>query len=115
VAFRENEDVAQVKDVWVPMSIEVAPLLRVEYIKAVSLFFNNGVQASATYNKIIEAYNNVKADMANIPQENKRHIGWVKYDFSRSTWTLRNTPFTRGIIQDAGTFCLLFIHLASGF
>ncbi|KAF9297255.1 hypothetical protein BGZ88_010650 [Linnemannia elongata] len=102
VGFRENKHADQLKDVWVPMSVEVAPLLRVEYIKAVSLFFNNGSQASTIYDTIIKTYNTLKDDMSRIPQANKRRIGWVKYDFGRTSWTLRNTDFTRGIIKDAG-------------
>lgn len=105
VGFREYKG-ASLKDVWVPMSVEVEPLLRVEYIKAVSLFFNNGTQASNLYNTIIGTYNNLKNDMNNIPPANKRRIGWVKYDFTQNSWTLRNTAFTRGIIKDAGMFCL---------
>lgn len=102
VGFRENQDLAQVKGVWIPMSVEVAPLMRVEYIKAVSLFFNNGAQAMDTYNKIIATYNTLRTDMLNIPKSNRRRIGWVKYDFGRGSWILDNTAFTRGIIIDAG-------------
>ncbi|KAF8947942.1 hypothetical protein BGZ47_007210 [Haplosporangium gracile] len=102
VGFRENENISQVKDVWVPMSVEVEPLLRVEYIKAVSLFLNTGTAASVTYDTIIGTYNTLKLDMQRIPVANKRRIGWVKYDFVRGSWTLRNTNFTRGIITDAG-------------
>lgn len=110
VGFRENKDISQPKDVWVPMSVEVEPLLRVQYIKAVSLFFNSGFQSSITYDTIIGTYNNLKLDMSRIPQGNKKRIGWVKYDFTQNSWTLRNTNFTRGIIRDAGTLCLLRIH-----
>ncbi|KAG9073172.1 hypothetical protein KI688_000959 [Linnemannia hyalina] len=102
VGFRENKDPGQIKDVWVPMSIEVAPLLRAQYINAVSLFFNSGSQALITYNTIIGTYNQLKIDMSGIPNENKMRIGWVKYDFGNKTWKLRNTEFTRGIITDAG-------------
>ncbi|KAK3811595.1 MAG: hypothetical protein JOS17DRAFT_763064 [Linnemannia elongata] len=102
VGFRENKDISQPKDVWVPMSVEVEPLLRVQYIKAVSLFFNSGFQSSITYDTIIGTYNNLKLDMSRIPQGNKKRIGWVKYDFTQNSWTLRNTNFTRGIIRDAG-------------
>ncbi|KAF9142841.1 hypothetical protein BGX30_002031 [Mortierella sp. GBA39] len=102
VGFRENEDLGQIKDVWVPMSVEVAPLLRVQYINAVSLFFNTGSQATITYNTIIGTYSQLKLDMSRIPQANKMRIGWVKYDFVRKSWTLLNTDFTRGIITDAG-------------
>ncbi|KAF9550077.1 hypothetical protein EC957_001563 [Mortierella hygrophila] len=102
VGFRENKNPAQIKDVWVPMSVEVAPLLRVQYINAVALFFNSGSQALITYNTIIGTYNQLKLDMSRIPQANKMRIGWVKYDFVHQSWTLRNTEFTRGIIIDAG-------------
>ncbi|KAG0081749.1 hypothetical protein BGZ90_005111 [Linnemannia elongata] len=101
VGFRELKT-AEPKDVWVPMSVEVAPLLRVEYIKAVSLFFNTGTQASITYDKIIGSYNNLKNNMNNIPEANKMRIGWVRYSFVQNSWTLRNTAFIRGIIKDAG-------------
>lgn len=114
VGFRPLKS-AEPKDVWVPMSVEVAPLLRVEYIKAVSLFFNNGTQASITYDTIIGSYNNLKNNMNNIPEANKRRIGWVKYNFVQKSWTLRNTAFTRGIIKDAGTFCLIRIPVIAFF
>ncbi|KAG0297219.1 hypothetical protein BGZ96_007277 [Linnemannia gamsii] len=101
VGFREDISISQLKDVWMPMSIEVEPLLRVEYIKAVSLFFGYGARALTTYNEIIETYNLIKVDMQGVPEANRRRIGWVKYDFSRNSWQLRNTAFTRGIIRDA--------------
>ncbi|KAF9909562.1 hypothetical protein EC991_008387 [Linnemannia zychae] len=101
VGFRIYEHPSQVKDVWVPMSVEVAPLLRVEYIKAIALFFNNGNQGEETYNKIKTSYEKVRIDMENIPGKNKKRIAWVKYDFSRASWTLRNSAFTRGLITDA--------------
>ncbi|KAF9919644.1 hypothetical protein FBU30_010714 [Linnemannia zychae] len=102
VGFRVNQHIGQVKDVWIPMSVDVKPLLRVDYITAVSLFFNNGIYGQTTAANIKGAYSTVKGDMAVIPQANKKRIGWVKYDFQRKTWTLRNSEFTRGIIIDAG-------------
>ncbi|KAF9115895.1 hypothetical protein BGW39_002888 [Mortierella sp. 14UC] len=101
VGFRIKEDRSQAKDVWVPMSVEVVPLLRVEYIKAISLFFNNGNQATLTYEKIKRTYDNLSMDMRRIPKDKKKRIGWVKYDFTRGSWTLQNSAFTKGIITDA--------------
>ncbi|KAK3838810.1 MAG: hypothetical protein J3R72DRAFT_182322 [Linnemannia gamsii] len=102
VGFRINAHPAQTKDVWIPMSVEVSPLLRVEYIMAVSLFFDKGQSALVTYEMIKGTYNNLSIDMKNIPDNKKKRIGWVRYDFSRKSWTLRNSAFTRGIITDAG-------------
>ncbi|KAF9148019.1 hypothetical protein BG015_010279 [Linnemannia schmuckeri] len=101
VGFRQFKS-GEPKDVWVPESEEVAPLQRVEYLMAVSLFFNNATAASIIYDKIIGTYNILKMDMERIPKENKMRIGWVKYDFGRRSWILCNTPFIRGIINDAG-------------
>ncbi|KAG0308787.1 hypothetical protein BGZ98_006834 [Dissophora globulifera] len=100
--FRQYIHVAQAKDIWIPTSVDVDPLLRIEYIAAVSLFFNDGNTGDLMYSKIKEAYTTLKADMAQIPAANKKRIGWVYYDFSTSVWRIRNSQFTRGIITDAG-------------
>ncbi|KAF9106669.1 hypothetical protein BGX29_008818 [Mortierella sp. GBA35] len=102
VGFRVNPHQSQLKDVWVPESVEVKPLLRAEYIKALSLFFNNGNRGEEIYSTIKGAYENLKNDMAGIAPGFKKRIGWVKYDFARVTWVLRNSDFVQGIIKDAG-------------
>ncbi|KAF9086115.1 hypothetical protein BGX27_003272 [Mortierella sp. AM989] len=98
----ENMYSARSKAIWIPASIEVDPLLRIEYITVVSMFYNDGEHGQLLYNEIKSAYTNLKADMAQIPPENKKRIAWVKYDFTLGTWKLRNSAFTRGIIEAAG-------------
>ncbi|KAG0368963.1 hypothetical protein BC939DRAFT_493636 [Gamsiella multidivaricata] len=101
-SFRENQHTAQKKDIWIPSSNSVDPLLRSEYITAVSLFFNDGQNGELVYSRIKAAYTTLQADMARIPAANKKRIGWVYYDFSFQTWRLRNNDFSKGIITAAG-------------
>ncbi|ORZ06307.1 hypothetical protein BCR41DRAFT_389235 [Lobosporangium transversale] len=101
--FRENMHPGQKKDIWVPTTrTEADPLLRVEYIIAISLFFNNGQHGETIYNNIRNAYTTLKNDMARIPLANRKRIAWVRYDFSTSTWRLRNSAFVKKIIEAAG-------------
>ncbi|KAG0212413.1 hypothetical protein BGX28_006382 [Mortierella sp. GBA30] len=90
------------KDVWIPASIEVDPLLRIEYIRVVSLFFNQGSKGEQQYQTIKNSYNTMASDMDRIPAANKKRIAWVKYDFTTKVWRLRNSQFVRGIITAAG-------------
>ncbi|KAG0100853.1 hypothetical protein BGZ93_000040 [Podila epicladia] len=101
-AFRMNQGPAQLKDIWMPHNEDMEPLARADYIRAVSLFFNQGQRGEEVYNKIKSAYETHKNNMAAVPQNFKRRIGWIKYDFDLGRWTLRNSNFTRAIIRDAG-------------
>lgn len=85
-----------------PHSVDIEPLARADYIRAVSLFFNQGVVGQTVFDEIAAAYNRHRDNMKEIPQLSKRRIGWIKYDFNAQYWTLRNSKFTTAIIQDAG-------------
>ncbi|KAF9949454.1 hypothetical protein BGZ72_008774 [Mortierella alpina] len=102
VAFRPYKHDGQPKDVWIPMSADVDPLLKIEYIRLVSLFFDQGVLGQARFNDIRDSYNNMVNDMSKIPAANKKRIAWIKYDFGRKSWVIRNSPFTKAIITGAG-------------
>ncbi|KAG0356627.1 hypothetical protein BG005_004454 [Podila minutissima] len=101
-AFRMYQNIAQPKDIWMPHTVDIEPLDRADYTRAVSLFFNQGQLGEGVYDKIKLAYGTHRLNMAAIPQDFKRRIGWIKYDFSLEHWTLRNSKFTRAIIKDAG-------------
>ncbi|KAF8985195.1 hypothetical protein BGZ46_005558 [Entomortierella lignicola] len=100
--FLANMATSQPKAIWIPASVEVDPLYRIEYITAVSLFYNDGVHGQDVYNQIKSAYTNLQADMAQIPSANRNRIGWVYYNFALSTWKLKNDNFTTGLITAAG-------------
>ncbi|KAF9345032.1 hypothetical protein BGX26_003617 [Mortierella sp. AD094] len=100
--FLQAMNTAQPKSVWIPASVEVDPLLRIEYITAVSMFYNNGYNGQLLYNNIKTAYTNLQQDMNQIPEAYKNRIAWVYYDFNLNTWKLRNSNFTKGIIAAAG-------------
>ncbi|KAF9184143.1 hypothetical protein BGZ51_003540 [Haplosporangium sp. Z 767] len=100
--FRPIQHQGQPKDVWVPMWDGSKPLFGIEYIKAVSMFFGNGQEGESVYKRIKDSYLVLQDDMSRIPKENKKRIAWVMYDFSTQYWRLRNNPFTRNIITDAG-------------
>jgi hypothetical protein len=102
-----TETPASSKDIWIPRITTVDPLLRIEYITAVSLFFNDGKNGEVVYDRIKAAYKELERNMLQIPADNKKRIGWVYYDFSKKTWSLRNSNFTRAIIQAAGTCCAI--------
>ncbi|KAF9940871.1 hypothetical protein BGZ67_006533 [Mortierella alpina] len=102
VAFRPYQHIAQPKDVWIPMSDDVDPLLKIEYIRVVSLFFGQAMKGQAVFNDIRNSYNVMANDMKGIPAANRKRIAWIKYDFSRKSWAIRNNPFTKGIITAAG-------------
>ncbi|KAF9897427.1 hypothetical protein BX616_005624, partial [Lobosporangium transversale] len=109
--FRENMHPGQKKDIWVPTTrTEADPLLRVEYIIAISLFFNNGQHGETIYNNIRNAYTTLKNDMARIPLANRKRIAWVRYDFSTSTWRLRNSAFVKKIIEAADDIKTLLVN-----
>ncbi|KAF9162860.1 hypothetical protein BGX21_003405 [Mortierella sp. AD011] len=100
--FLSVMNTAQQKSVWIPSSVDVDPLQRAEYIIAVAMFYNDGVNGQSLYNQIKAAYTNLQNDMNQIPQANRNRIAWVYYDFTLSTWKLRNSAFTKGIIAAAG-------------
>ncbi|KAI8606303.1 hypothetical protein EDD21DRAFT_349230 [Dissophora ornata] len=100
--FAQYIDAAQPKDIWIPTSVDVDPLLRIEYIAAVSLFFNDGQNGELMYTRINAAYTGLRTDMAQIPVANRKRIGWVYYDFATSVWRIRSSQFTKGIIAAAG-------------
>ncbi|CAO3572965.1 unnamed protein product [Mortierella alpina] len=102
VGFRPNQHVAQRKDVWIPMSDDVHPLLKIEYIRVVSLFFGQARKGQDIYNQVRDSYHVMADDMNRIPAANKKRIAWIKYDFNRKSWVLRSNPFTQGIITAAG-------------
>ncbi|KAG0319966.1 hypothetical protein BG000_003742 [Podila horticola] len=101
-AFRTIQNPAQPKDIWMPHSVDIEPLYRADYIRAVSLFFNQGQVGQDIFGQIKAAYENHRSNMAGVPQDYKRRIGWIKYDFGAQHWTLRNSKFTTSIIRDAG-------------
>lgn len=101
-AFREDQHPEQLKDIWMPHSVDIEPLARADYIRAVSLFFGQGATGQTVFGQIAAAYNQHQANMGGIPKPSKRRIGWIRYDFSINRWTLRNSKFTSAIIQDAG-------------
>jgi hypothetical protein len=101
-AFRTIQNIAQSKDIWMPHSVDIEPLYRADYIRAVSLFFNQGQAGQEVFGKIKAAYDTHKFNMLGVPQNFKRRIGWIKYDFGTQHWTLRNSKFTTAIIKDAG-------------
>ncbi|KAG0328865.1 hypothetical protein BG004_002453, partial [Podila humilis] len=101
-AFRYVQDPGQKKDIWMPHTIDIEPLARLENLKAVSLFFNAGLKGEEVYNQIKSAYETHKNNMAGIPQANKKRIAWVRYNLELKRWQLRNSRLTRAIIQDAG-------------
>ncbi|KAK3817215.1 MAG: hypothetical protein J3Q66DRAFT_182241 [Benniella sp.] len=90
------------KDIWIPGVTNVDPLMRIEYITAVSLFFNDGKKGEVVYDQIKAAYQILERNMNQIPPANKKRIGWVYYDFRMNTWRLRNNDFTKAIIKAAG-------------
>ncbi|KAI9238666.1 MAG: hypothetical protein BYD32DRAFT_413111 [Podila humilis] len=100
--FREDQHPEQPKDIWMPHSVDIHPLARADYVRAVSLFFNQGAAGQTVYDQIAAAYNQHRDNMEGIPGPSKRRIGWIRYDFSTSHWTLRNSNFTRALIEDAG-------------
>ncbi|GJJ70638.1 hypothetical protein EMPS_02988 [Entomortierella parvispora] len=101
-AFLMTTQPAENKAVYVPESLEVDPLQRVEYIKAISLFYDLGAEGQSVYNKIRNNYGTLQNAVASIPADQQKRIGWVEYDFSVSAWRIRNSVFTRAIIKDAG-------------
>lgn len=101
--FRQYEFPDDLKDVWIPSNTKVDPLQRIEYITAVSLFFNAGNTGELVYTRIKAAYQTLERDMQQIPPANRNRIGWVFYDYTAKTWRLRNNKFTRAIIKAAGT------------
>ncbi|KAF9572816.1 hypothetical protein EC968_009455 [Mortierella alpina] len=102
VGFMPDMQTAQPKDVWIPMATDVDPLLKIEYIRVVSLFFNQAVKGQQVFGDIRDSYNVMASDMSRIPAANKKRIAWVRYDFGRKSWVIRNNPFTKGIITAAG-------------
>ncbi|KAF9364370.1 hypothetical protein BGX34_001743 [Mortierella sp. NVP85] len=99
--FRQNI-LAEPKFIWIPSFTNVDPLLRIEFITAVSLFFNDGPKGENMYLQIKAAYTELARNMEQIPPANRKRIAWVYYDFERSTWKLRNNDFTKAIIKAAG-------------
>ncbi|KAF9425585.1 hypothetical protein BGZ76_003175 [Entomortierella beljakovae] len=102
VGFEETNQIAQAKSVWFPGTIYADPLVRVEFITAMSLFFNDGGHGQQLYDQIKTAFNTLAADMDRIPTNLRNRIAWVYYEFSTQTWRLRNSAFTRGMIKAAG-------------
>ncbi|KAF9280514.1 hypothetical protein BGZ68_007183 [Mortierella alpina] len=102
VGFAPLQNTAQTKDVWIPMADYVDPLLKIEYIRLVSLFFNQHQKGQEVSDAIRNSYNVMAADMSNIPAANKKRIAWIKYDFNRASWVIRSNPFTKAIITNAG-------------
>ncbi|KAG0253580.1 hypothetical protein BG011_006299 [Mortierella polycephala] len=100
--FRPIQHQGQIKDIWVPTWDDSKPLFGIEYIKAVSMFFGNGQSGESVYKTIKDSYMVLQDDMIRIPKENKKRIAWVMYDFNTKYWRLRNNPFSRNIIIDAG-------------
>jgi len=90
------------KAVYVPESLEVQPLDRVEYIQALSLFYGIGELGQSQYTEISKNYGLLKDAVANIPLDQQKRIGWVEYDFSVGWWRIRSSNFTKAIIKDAG-------------
>ncbi|KAG0045920.1 hypothetical protein BGZ83_008854 [Gryganskiella cystojenkinii] len=104
-AFRENRFPGSYPNpnIMIPVQTEVEPLLRVEYIKAISLFYGIAAEkGNYVYGNITANYGSIKAAVSNIPQTHKKRIGWIEYDFTLSRWIIHNNLFTRSIIQDAG-------------
>ncbi|KAI1299075.1 hypothetical protein EDD11_006495 [Mortierella claussenii] len=100
--FREDQQSSRSKDIWIPSSRDVDPLLRIEYIIAVSFFFNDTSNGVNIYTRIKNVYTTLQSTMAQIPVANRKRIGWVYYDFESQGWKIRNSLFTRGIITAAG-------------
>ncbi|KAG0002809.1 hypothetical protein BGZ65_002311 [Modicella reniformis] len=98
--FGEFKHIFEAKDIWIPASVDVEPLLRIEYIVAISLFFNDGTKGEQIYSNIKSAFTELERNMALI--ENKKRIAWVSYDFSVNSWKLHNSKFTKGMITAAG-------------
>ncbi|KAI8349486.1 hypothetical protein B0O80DRAFT_459655 [Mortierella sp. GBAus27b] len=90
------------KDIFIPTENDVDPLERIEFITAISLFFNDGVKGEQVYNAIKTAYSTLQRNMDQIPKENRQRIAWLYYDPTFSTWILRNNRFTRAMIAAAG-------------
>ncbi|KAG0012618.1 hypothetical protein BGZ81_001468 [Podila clonocystis] len=101
-AFRTEQNTAQPKDIWMPHTVDIEPLYRADYIRAVSLFFDQGQEGQKVYDQIKKAYGTHALNMINVPQAFKRRIGWIRYDFDAEHWLLRNSKFTTAIIKDAG-------------
>lgn len=109
-AFLDTPVTAPSKGVYVPQTLEVAPLQRAEYIVAISLFYGMGAAGQNVYNQITSNYNALKEAVAGIPQDQRKRIAWMEYDFSYKVWRIRNSQFTRAIIQDAGNERYSLLH-----
>ncbi|KAG0029305.1 hypothetical protein BGZ82_008027 [Podila clonocystis] len=101
-AFRMQQNAAQLKDIWMPHTVDIEPLYRADYIRAVSLFFNQGQEGQKVYDQIKKAYETHALNMVAVPKAFKRRIGWITYDLNAKHWLLRNSKFTKTIIKDAG-------------
>ncbi|KAF9420463.1 hypothetical protein BGZ94_009112 [Podila epigama] len=101
-AFRQDQDLAQPKDIWMRHAIDIEPLARAEYIKAVSFFFDAGLEGIKIYDRIKGVYETHKNNLATLNANNKKRVAWLYYDFGLKRWKLRNSKFTRAIITDAG-------------
>ncbi|KAF9165696.1 hypothetical protein DFQ26_009564 [Actinomortierella ambigua] len=80
----------------------VEPLKRVELIKLYSLLYNMPAEGDRIYNLIVDSYGNIQRSLVTIPDQNKKRIAWVRYDFPAQTWYLQTTAFAMKIIQAAG-------------
>ncbi|ORX42122.1 hypothetical protein BCR36DRAFT_374703 [Piromyces finnis] len=83
---------------------EESPLARAEWIKYVSLFYNEEKLADDLFNILIEDYNELKDVIKKEKDSNsdKKTIAWVSYNTSKNKWTYKTSDFYRILTEDAG-------------
>ncbi|KAF9976494.1 hypothetical protein BGZ73_008498 [Actinomortierella ambigua] len=78
------------------------PLHRAQMIKLYSLLYNAPAEGDRIYKQIEESYTNIQRSLVAIPDENKKRIAWVRYDYPTNQWYLQTTAFAMMLIQAAG-------------
>ncbi|RHZ46812.1 hypothetical protein Glove_606g101 [Diversispora epigaea] len=90
------------KYVTISMGDDLSPLSNSEWIKFVSVFYNREIEADSAYSNIETVYNCNTNNLNNIPQDSKKLIAWVSYDFDNSSFTISGDNYHSWLIKNAG-------------